>query len=169
MQTDIRALSQNSSSDIDEWITHARQLQEDIKQSTAVAREIVIEYEEGQNLSAGVEDAEAKLNLLQNETSFNDTVTSSLEDIWSLDKDLTEAEAILATGNIIELVATIKQLSLRTERLTSSNAKEINTGRISQIQDAVAEGLTAAASSMLEFQKFDVGQRLAVNHGNHGW
>lgn len=168
MQTDVRGLSQNSSSDVDEWITQARHLQEDIQRSKAVAREIVKEYEECRNLSSSVQDAKAKLELLQQETSFNQAVTLSLEDTWSLDRDLNEVESTLTSGRLLELVANIEQLSFRIGRLTDSNAKDINAGRVLRIREAVVEGLTAAASSMVDFQKVDGRQQVTVDHGNHG-
>ncbi len=154
---------------MDEWITQARRLQEDIQRSKAVAQEIVKDHEKGQNLAARVQDAKAKLELLRNETSFNRAVTLSLEDTWSVDRDLNEAESSLTTGTLIELAANIEQLSIRAGRLTDSNAKEINGGRLSRIQEAVVDGLTTAANSMVEFQKNDGRQRVLVNHGNHGW
>jgi protein transport protein DSL1/ZW10 len=168
VQTDIQALSQNSSSDVDEWIAQARHLQEDIQRSKVVAREIVREYEEGHNLSSRVQDARAKLELLQQETLFNHAVTLSLENTWSLDRDLNEAESSLASGRLIELVADIGQLSVRTQRLADSNAKDINAGRVLRIREGVVEGLTAAASSMVAFPKVDGCQRITVDHGNHG-
>jgi protein transport protein DSL1/ZW10 len=167
-QTDIKGLSQNSSSDVDEWITQARHLQEDIQRSKAVAREIVKEYEEGHNLLSRVQDARAKLDLLQQETLFNQAVTLSLEDTWSLDRDLNEAESTLASGRLVELVADIEQLSLRIQRLANSNAKDINAGRVLRIREVVVEGLTAAATSMVGFPKADGCQRITVDHGNHG-
>jgi protein transport protein DSL1/ZW10 len=169
VQTDIRGLSQNSSSDVDEWIAQARRLQEDIERSKAVAREVVKEYEDGQNLSATVQDAKAKLALLQNETSFNRGVTLSLEETWSVDKDLNEAESTLTTGRLIELATNIKQLRIRTGRLPESNAKDINNARATRIYGAVVEGLSDAVNSMVEFQQVDKLQQVTVNHGNHGW
>jgi hypothetical protein len=134
-----------------------------------VAREVVKEYEDGQNLSATVQDAKAKLALLQNETSFNRAVTLSLEEIWSVDKDLNEAESTLTTGRLIELATNIKRLSIRTGRLPDSNAKDINNARATRIHGAVAEGLSDTVNSMVEFQKVDKLQQVTVNHGNHGW
>ncbi|ERF77181.1 hypothetical protein EPUS_06461 [Endocarpon pusillum Z07020] len=165
IETDIRGLSQNSSSDVDEWIAQASHLQEDIRHSKNIAREIVKEYEDGQNLSAKIQDAKAKVELLQKEIFFNQAVTSSLEDIWSLDRDLNKAESILASGRPIELVAGIEQLSFRTERLADSNAKEINNSRVLRLREAVVESLTAAASSMVQLQKADGQQHLRVDHG----
>lgn len=168
MQADIRRLSQNSSSDVDGWITQARKLQEDIERSKAVAREIVKEYEQSQDYSARVEDAKAKLELLQNETLFNQVVTVSLEDTWSMDRDLNDAESTLATGKVIELAANLKQLSLRCGRLRHSYAKQINSDRLSRIETAVVGSLTTATESMVEYQKAGGQQRVMVDRGNHG-
>lgn len=153
---------------MEEWITQAKRLQQDIVHSKAVAREIVKEYEEFRNLSARLRDAEAKVELLQNEISFNQAVTLSLEDSWSVDKDLTEAEAALAGSRLTELPTVIEKLSLRNERMPGSNAKKINGGRLMRIQQAVVEGLTAAAQSMVEYQRINGRQQVTVSQGYHG-
>jgi protein transport protein DSL1/ZW10 len=168
VQTDIQALSQTSSSDVDGWITQARCLQEDIQRSKVVAREIVKEYEEGHNLLSRVQDARAKLELLQQETLFNHAVTRSLEDTWSLDIDLNQAESMLGSGRLVELGPYIERLSDWTQRLPDTNAKEINAGRVLRMREDVVEGLTAAASSMVAFPKVDGCQRIIIDHGNHG-
>jgi protein transport protein DSL1/ZW10 len=168
VQKDIQGLSQESSSEVDEWIKQARRLQEDIQKSKAVAFEIVKEHEEGLHLQAKIQDAKAKLELLHNETAFSKAVTSSLEETWSMDKDLNEAESALSAKKLIELAAKIEQLSFRAGRFPDSNAKVINENRISQLRSAVVEGLTSAATSMVEFQKAGGQQRVKVNPGNHG-
>ena len=168
MQTNIRNLSQKGSSDVDGWITKARQLQEDIGHSKVIAQEIVRDYEEVRNSSARVQDAKAKLELLQEETSFNHTVTLSLESILSVDRDLNQAESFLATGKLMNLAGNIGQLSSVTQRLTDSCAKDINLGRFARIQDALVECLTAALNAMVEFQKSNGQRRVRVNHGQHG-
>ena len=152
---------------VDGWIIQARRLQEDIEHSKAVAREIVNGYEQCQNLSARVQDAEAKVKFLQKEISFNQAVTLSLQDSWSLDKDLNEVEATLVAGRLTELPAALEQLWSRNGQLTDSITKEMNGGRLLRIQDAVREGLKAAANSMVEYQRADGCQRITVDHNNH--
>lgn len=125
------------------------------------------EYEQCRILSASVQDAEAKVELLQNEISFNQAITLSLEDIWSVVKDLDEVEAAVVAGRLTELPATLEQLWFRNGRLTDSTAKEMNGGRLMRIQDVVMEGLTAAAHSMVEFVRADGRQRVTVDHQNH--
>jgi protein transport protein DSL1/ZW10 len=167
-QTDIQRLSRKGSSDVDEWISKARRLQEDIDRSKTIAREVVRDYEEVRNLSASVHDAKARLELLQNETSFNHAITLSLEDTSSVDRYLNEAESTLAGGKLIELAANVEQLSSLTHRLIDSSAKDINLDRLLRIQNALVEGLTTALNSMVEFDKTDGQRRVTVNHGRHG-
>jgi hypothetical protein len=133
-----------------------------------VAREIVRDYEQVQNLSARAQDAKAKLELLQNEKPFNHAITSSLEDIWSVDKDLNEAESALAAGTFTEVATIMDWLSSRTKQLVGSHAKEINYDRLTRIRHAVVEGLTVATTSMIEFEKSERQQRVTVNYGKHG-
>lgn len=115
-----------------------------------------------------IQDEKAKVELLQKEVSFNRAIMSSLEDIWSLDRDLSNSESILTSGRTIELVADIEQLSFRAEQLADSNAKEINSSRVVRLRESIVESLSAAASSMIEMQKGDNRQRLRVDHGIHG-
>lgn len=65
-------------------------------------------------------------------------------------------------------MAGIEQLSIRTERLADSNAKEINNSRVLRLREAVVESLTTAASSMVGLQKADGQQHLTVDHGTQG-
>lgn len=168
LQTDIRNLSQKTSSDVDGWITKARQLQEDISHSRRIAQEIVRDYEEVRNSSARLQDAKAKLELLQEETSFNHSITSSLESLSSVDRDLNQAESTLAAGKLVELAAIIKQLSSVVLELPDGNAKEINLARFARIQDGLVERLAAALNTMVEFQKSSGQRRVMVNHTQHG-
>ena len=167
LQTDIRGLSRKGSSDVDEWIAKARQLQEDISRSKIIAREIVRDFEAVRTLSASVQDAKAKLELLQNETAFNHAITISLENTLLVDRDLNEAETALAAGKLMELSAYIEQLLSLTHQLTDSNAKQINLGRLSQIRGALVEGLTASLNAMVDFDKSDSQRQLTVNRGLH--
>jgi hypothetical protein len=167
LQTKIQDLDHGSLSDVDKWIARARRLQEDIERSKAVAREIVRDYEAAHDLQARVRDANAKVELLQNETAFNHAVILSLEEIWSVDKALRDAESTMNAGQLFDLAANNKQLSHRVERLTDSNAKDVNLDRLSRLHDALLEGLTAATISMVEFHKIDGRQRVTINHGDH--
>lgn len=126
------------------------------------------DYEEGQTLLTQVQDAEAKWELLESETLFNQAITRSLEDILQADKALNETESTLDTGRVHEIAENIEQLTSRIENLTNSNAKEINRGRLLRIHEAAVEGLTTAAASMVVFTKTNGEQQVTVNHGNHG-
>lgn len=143
-------------------------MQGDIDRSKIIAREIVRDYEALQNSSASVQDARAKLELLQNETSFNHAITLSLENTLQVDRDLNEGEATLAAGKLMELSAYIEQLSSVTHRLTDSNAKQINLDRLSRLQSTLVEGLTAALVAMIVFDRGASGRQVLVNHGQHG-
>lgn len=168
MQTDIRSLGESNSSDVDGWITQARQLQQDIEESKVIAREIVKNHEKGDTLSGRAQETKAKWEFLQSEISFNRAVSSSLGELESLDEALQVAETTLNTDNLIELAGNLKQLMVRTERLMESNAKQITRDRLLRLQDALVESLTAAAISMVEFSKTAGHQRVKVNRGNHG-
>jgi protein transport protein DSL1/ZW10 len=168
VQTDIRGLGQTNSSDVDEWVTRARQLQHDIEKSQAIAREIVKNHEDGNVLARTELEAKAKSELLQSEISFNQALESSLEELKALDIALGEAEKKIHSNSLVELAGNIGELFARTEHLTDGLAKDIVRGRLKRVQDALVEGLLVAAISMVDFDKASGQQQVTVNHGNHG-
>lgn len=74
-------LSRNSTSRVEDWISQANQLHEDIEHSRATAHEIVNQHEHGKALQANVSDIQSKINLLRKETAFNRTLTARFENI----------------------------------------------------------------------------------------
>ena len=153
LQTEIRGLSSNSSSDVDEWIKHAKRLQEQIAESKTIARGIVEDYEKHQNLAAQEEDKKAKLKLLRHETLFNRTLITSLQDIAALNQSLNEVESGLDPERLLEYASQLAGLEARTKRLPECNARRLSHERLVAIREYITRGLVSKLKSMVRIGK----------------
>ncbi|OOQ83253.1 putative centromere/kinetochore protein zw10 [Penicillium brasilianum] len=108
VENEISSLSrENTTFDADDWIVQAKQLHADIERSRVTAREIVAQHEHTTPLRAKVEDASAKVGLIETEIAFNQAVAETLEEVQRLCQQLNNGRAALANG---QLMAAIKQL-----------------------------------------------------------
>lgn len=102
-------MSQDKASDVDEWISQAKQLHEDIERSKLAAREIVKNYEKAQSIQNQVEDTAAKVGLLKRETAFTQSLRETLENARIIDNNIDAAQAC---GNDNNLEIAIQKLEL---------------------------------------------------------
>ncbi|EZF60725.1 hypothetical protein H104_06196 [Trichophyton rubrum CBS 289.86] len=109
VEKEISALSQDKASDVDEWISQAKQLHEDIERSKLAAREIVKNHEKAQALQDQVEDTAAKVSLLKRETAFTQSLRETLENARIIDNNIDAAQAC---GNDNNLEIAIHKLDL---------------------------------------------------------
>ncbi|OJJ44669.1 hypothetical protein ASPZODRAFT_18241 [Penicilliopsis zonata CBS 506.65] len=101
VEQEISSLSRENIFNAEGWISQARQLHADIERSRVTAREIVAQHEKTKPLESMVEDAAAKVRLIETEISFNQAVTSTLEEVQRLVQQLDAARAVLNEGQII--------------------------------------------------------------------
>lgn len=71
-------------------MSQARQLRADIEKSRQTARNIIAQHERTQPLRAQVEDATAKVQLLNTELVFNEGVTNVLEEVQKLSEHVSK-------------------------------------------------------------------------------
>lgn len=102
LQGDLRNLSRQSASDLDGWIAQAKQLQTDIEQSKAAAREIVNEAEAGKSLGAHHEDAFSKVELLKRELDYNVTLGDIIEQLQIATALLDAAQDLTSQRTLLE-------------------------------------------------------------------
>ncbi|CBF77453.1 uncharacterized protein ANIA_09435 [Aspergillus nidulans FGSC A4] len=107
VEAEISSLSQDTDLDIDAWILQAKQLHSDLEQSRLTAREIVKQHEKTRPLQLKVEDAAAKVELVEREIVFNQAVTDTLEQVQGLCQQL---DAIRPLDQYGKITATIDQL-----------------------------------------------------------
>ncbi|KAK2812476.1 hypothetical protein FQN50_001477 [Emmonsiellopsis sp. PD_5] len=112
VKNEICALSQESASDVDGWISQAKQLHEDIERSRSTAREIVRQHEKGQQLQSEVTDAASKVELLQTEIEFNEAVTRNLEDIRTIDRRITSVQSAIEQDDLETALGLFEEIEM---------------------------------------------------------
>ncbi|KAL4755297.1 hypothetical protein BDW72DRAFT_200302 [Aspergillus terricola var. indicus] len=100
VEAEISSLSQDNDFDIDAWILQAKQLHSDLEQSRLTAREIVKQHEKTSQLQLKVEDAGAKVELVEREIVFNRAVTDTLEQVQGLCQQLDAIRPLDQHGKI---------------------------------------------------------------------
>ncbi|OQE27315.1 hypothetical protein PENSTE_c004G07060 [Penicillium steckii] len=104
VENEISSLSRENTFDADEWIVQAKQLHADIERSRVTAREIVEQHEQTGPLRSKVEDANAKVGLVETEIAFNEAVAGTLEEVQRLCQQIEAARASLASGQIANAI-----------------------------------------------------------------
>ncbi|OJD18741.1 hypothetical protein AJ78_01278 [Emergomyces pasteurianus Ep9510] len=138
VENEICALSRETASDVDGWISQAKQLHEEIERSRSAAREIVRQHEKGQQLQRQVTDASKKVELLESEIAFNEAVTRNLEDIRTIDYHISSVQLAIdkndletATGLFEEIEMLMKTTGLPSNtpvlRVLSGNVAALRT------------------------------------------
>ncbi|KAL3450658.1 hypothetical protein BJX65DRAFT_293878 [Aspergillus insuetus] len=110
VEAEISSLSQENDFDVDEWISQAKQLHADLERSRLTAREIVKQHENTVPLQSNVEDAAAKVNLVEKEIIFNQAVTNTLEEVQSIYRQLDSTRAFCQNGRITNVVENLEAI-----------------------------------------------------------
>lgn len=105
-QAEISSLSWENDFDADGWISQAKQLHADIERSRHTAREIVAQHERARPLQWKVDDAAAKVGLVETEIAFNQAVTETLEEVQRLCQQLDAGRTALKDGQVMVAIDT---------------------------------------------------------------
>ncbi|PYH73840.1 uncharacterized protein BO88DRAFT_380631 [Aspergillus vadensis CBS 113365] len=128
VEAEINFLSRENNFDADGWISQAKQLHADIERSRVTAREIVEQHEKTQPLQLKVEDASAKVGLIETEIAFNQAVTSALTEVQKLCKQLDGGRAALGEGRTmaaIDILESTEHAVKRSSHFTNTNVLHI--------------------------------------------
>jgi centromere/kinetochore protein ZW10 len=139
---EIRSLSQTTAPDIDSWISRAKELQADILRSRETARQIVADAEAGKDLHAEVEDKAKKLELLEKEVDFNETLTGTLDHVRYANGllDRAQEEAVLAdVQNCLESLEEAESSIAALDGVAGSRAVDTLRQRAVQLRDGIKE------------------------------
>ncbi|QSS62211.1 hypothetical protein I7I51_04388 [Histoplasma capsulatum] len=145
VENEIASLSRETASNVDGWISQAKQLHEDIERSRSAAREIVRQHEIGQQLQSQVMDASKKVELLENEITFNEILARNLEDVRTIDYRISSVQMAIeqddletATGLFEEIEMLMKTTGLPPTtpvlRVLSGNVTGLRTALVSTAQ-----------------------------------
>lgn len=118
----------------------------DIERSRVTAREIVAQHENTKPLQLKVEDAGAKVGLIETEIAFNQAVTDTLEEVQRLCQQLDGGRTALENGQIMAAIDTwesaekvIKRDSLFTNTNVMSILSENAAGLRREIEESIRQ------------------------------
>ncbi|EAU34510.1 conserved hypothetical protein [Aspergillus terreus NIH2624] len=156
VEAEISSLSRENDFDADGWISQAKQLHADIERSRVTAREIVEQHEHTKPLRLKVEDAAAKVQLIETEIAFNQAVTDTLEEVQRLCQQLDAGRATLAEGKIMNAIDTLEETekAVRSESLiTNTNVSHVLLETVSDLRREITDFLRNRWTEQLRVDK----------------
>ncbi|OAX84995.1 hypothetical protein ACJ72_00620 [Emergomyces africanus] len=169
VENEISALSRETASDVDGWISQAKQLHEEIERSRSTAREIVRQHEKGQQLQSQVTDASKKVELLENEIAFNEALTRNLEDIRTIDYRISSVQLAIEQDDLETATALFEEIEMlmKTTGLPSTTpVLRVLSGNVSDLRTIMTTTLRQKWNSLVKLDS-ELGQMTVVT-GNSG-
>ncbi|KAI6823083.1 hypothetical protein KC332_g2489 [Hortaea werneckii] len=146
VKKDIRSLSKDTAPDIDDWISKAKSLQQDILRSRDTARQIVAEHEAGRELKAKVQDKAIQVRLLEKEVAFEDTLGGTLEHIRYANGVLQSVQNEAVGGDLTKALNKLETAQESIDGLESvreTKAYGLLQGRAKHLREGLKETATA--------------------------
>ncbi|KAF3388942.1 Ribosome biogenesis protein ytm1 [Penicillium rolfsii] len=141
VENEISSLSrENTTFDADDWIDQAKQLHADIERSRVTAREIVAQHEHTSPLQSKVEDASAKMRLIETEIAFNQAVAETLEEVQRLHQRLENGRAALSNGHLMVAIEQLESTiaAIRKDAFfTKTNVMSILTLEVARFREQI--------------------------------
>ncbi|GLB03249.1 hypothetical protein AtubIFM57258_007826 [Aspergillus tubingensis] len=156
VEAEINFLSRENNFDADGWISQAKQLHADIERSRVTAREIVEQHEKTQPLQLKVEDASAKVGLIETEIAFNQAVTSALTEVQKLCKQLDDGRAALGEGRTMAAIDTLESTEhavKRSSHFTNTNVLHILLENAAGLRKDIMEAVRNRWNEQLHIDK----------------
>jgi len=149
----IRSLSKDTAPDVDEWISRAKALQQDIVRSRDTARQIVAEHEAGRDLRARVKDKGEQARLLEKEVGFEETLAGTLEHIRYANGVLDGVQEAAVKGNVeqaLDKLETAQESIDGLSGLRDTKACGLLQGRTKQLRESLAETVRGCWSGLVD-------------------
>ncbi|GFF28747.1 centromere/kinetochore protein zw10 homolog [Aspergillus udagawae] len=156
VEAEINSLSRENDFDADGWISQAKQLHADIERSRLTAREIVAQHENTRPLQLKVEDASAKVRLIQTEIAFNQAVTRTLEEVQGLCQRLSAGRTDLAEGRIMAAINTVNAVEDTVHKdslFANTNVKHILVQNVAELRKQITEDLRCRWNNLLKVDR----------------
>ncbi|PLN83036.1 hypothetical protein BDW42DRAFT_165702 [Aspergillus taichungensis] len=156
VEAEISSLSRGTDFDADGWISQAKQLHADIERSRVTAREIVAQHENSKPLQMKVEDAAAKVGLVETEIVFNEAVTRALEEVQRLYQQLEAGRVTLREGRVMKAIDTLEEVegSVNRDRLFSNtNVMHVLFENVAELRREIIVSLHARWAEQLNVDK----------------
>ena len=165
LKASIRELSRDTAPDINGWITHAKQLRDDIEASRITAEEIVRQARDGEQLQASVQDADSKVNLLNGEVIFNETLAETLAQIQNIRYTLTSVQEAALSDRLVESVNLLEDVETELQMLRSrdhARIADVLRAKALDLRKGVTETLTECWNALIQV---DVNsQTITISH-----
>ena len=145
VEQEVKALSKNTAPDIDTWITRAKDLQADIQRSRETARQIVAEHEAGRDLRAKGEESGRKVQLLEKEVAFEETLAGTLEHIAYANGVLDAAQEHAVLANVKDALRELEEADASIaglDGLKDTRACALLQNRAAQLRENLCETAT---------------------------
>ncbi|OJK03815.1 hypothetical protein ASPACDRAFT_111882 [Aspergillus aculeatus ATCC 16872] len=156
VEAEINSLSRENNFDADGWISQAKQLHADIERSRVTAREIVKQHENTTPLQLKVEDAAAKVGLIETEIAFNQAVTSALEEVQGLCRQLEDGRSALGEGRIMAVIDTLEaaELAMRqNDHFANTNVLHILLENVAGLRKQVVDVILSQWNEQLKIER----------------
>ncbi|KAJ5229539.1 hypothetical protein N7489_010247 [Penicillium chrysogenum] len=156
VENEISSLSRENTFDADDWIIQAKQLHADIERSRLTAREIVAQHEHTEPLQAKVEDARAKVALVETEIAFNQAVAGTLEEVHRLCQQLETGRAALRSGQITTAIEQLESVDAAVGKdafFTNTNVMGILSDEVSLLRSEIVEALRSRWADQLKVDR----------------
>jgi centromere/kinetochore protein ZW10 len=95
LSDEIKAASKDDVGDVDQWISQAKKVQEDIERCKAESKLIVEEHQQLQALREQATDYQRKVDLLETEIEFTETLRRELDNVNAVTQSLRDVEECL--------------------------------------------------------------------------
>ncbi|OOF97861.1 hypothetical protein ASPCADRAFT_205131 [Aspergillus carbonarius ITEM 5010] len=156
VEAEISFLSRENNFDADGWISQAKQLHADIERSRVTAREIVEQHEKTPPLQLRVEDASAKVGLIETEIVFNQAVASALTEVQNLCGQLDDGRTALREGRVmtaIEILEATEHAVKQNSHFTNTNVLHILLENTAGLRKDVVEAVRHSWNGQLLIDK----------------
>ncbi|KAL9118319.1 MAG: hypothetical protein Q9187_005137 [Circinaria calcarea] len=152
VKASIRELSKISAPDIDGWISQAKRLRHDIEDSQQLSHGIVAQADEGSQLQVVVDDAAAKVGLLNGEVAFNEALAGILQEIKELQSTLASVQGATVDYRLLDAVSLLQEAERQlasTRAGRNTRPAELLGKKIADLRVAVEKTLTDSWDSII--------------------
>ncbi|EHY52459.1 hypothetical protein ABEF95_014970 [Exophiala dermatitidis] len=122
---EIRAVSKDDSGDVAQWISQARKAQEDIARCKLESQRIVEEHEQVQALREQAVDYQRKVELLESEIDFTETLKRELQKVSAATQSLREVEDCLGRQDPCTAAQKLEELDADTSHILKSRTSTL--------------------------------------------
>ncbi|KAK7744262.1 ribosome biogenesis protein ytm1 [Diatrype stigma] len=109
LETEIHEINEETAPDVNQWLTNAKSLEEDINRSRTLANEIVRRSEAPDVSGRSIQEAEEKVDFLRQETVYNGQVNDALRSIKHVSGLLDQVEQARDERRILDSLRLLEQ------------------------------------------------------------